>query len=213
MRNMFATYLLVAVSLTCDAADKAADDTKPVTEADTVLAIYVRNLGLASSGKPELVIGIWGDGQVVWSEDRVYGGAPYRSGTVDPKQVAALIARLRKDGVFDNEKLARSNFGPDSKFTSILIKSGKQQLKMESWHELAEDSGKTVATSAGISSLNGRRRYDVLANDKAEYLHYRLVWAEIRASIATLIPDTSTPDNGELLIKSGKISWHELVKE
>ncbi len=208
MRLVITVLLVLAENLVF-----AADDIRPITEADTVLAVYVEDWGLASSGAPKLIMAIWGDGHAVWSEDRILGGAPYRSGQVDREKVASLIARLQKEGLFGNKKLARAHFGPDSQFTSILIKSGKQQLNMQSWHELFEDNGKTVATSHGIEALNGRRRVDVLAAEDSEYLHYRLVWAETRLLISSLVPTTSAPRKGQVLMKAGKMLWRELANE
>src|SRR5262249_39408274 len=142
---------------------------KPITNADTVIAVYTADWGLASSGEPKLVLAIWPDGHTVWSEGRVQGGPPYRSGRIDPEKLSSLLARFERDGAFADKKLSDVNFGFDSKFTVILLKSGKKQLKMQSWHELLEANGKT---DHGIELLGDRRRLDVLRKQPAEYLYY-----------------------------------------
>ena len=84
---------------------------KPITEAETVLAIYTSG-GFRPSVEPRLILAIWGDGRVVWSEDRLQGGSPYRAGQIDAKRLTALVSRLERDGVFADEKLSHANFRP-----------------------------------------------------------------------------------------------------
>jgi len=137
------------------------------------------------------------------------GGPPYRAGRVDPKRVSALLARFERDGLFADESLDRGNFGPDSQFTTVLVKSGKKQVKMCSWHELYEEGGGLVVDQGGVSPLNGRRRLDVLRKAPADYLFYRFVWSETRSRLADLIPCESTAIRGKPVMKAGKLSWQE----
>jgi hypothetical protein len=182
---------------------------KPITGADKVLAIYTEDHGLRSAGKPRLLFAVWGDGRAVWSEDRIRGGAPYRSGQVAPRRLTSLLSRLERDGFFADQKLSRNHFGPDAQFTTILVKSGKKQLKMQSWHELYEAGGKVVATEGGLVPLEGRSRLAVLRKESAEYLHFRLAWSELRASTSALIPSESKAIKGKLLLEEGRLSWQE----
>src|SRR5262249_23558051 len=71
---------------------------------DSVLAVYREDWGLASSGEPAIILVAWPDGHIIWSGDRLKGGAPYRAGHADPKRVTALLARFHKDGLFADEK-------------------------------------------------------------------------------------------------------------
>ncbi len=185
------------------------DSTRPITDADAVVAIYVEDWRLASLGTPKLILVVWGDGHVVWSEDQVNGGAPYRSGQVSAKRVAAMLTQIAKDGAFDDQKLRRPRFGPDSRFTTILVKAEGRELEMQSWHELFEQHGKTVETSAGLEPLSGRRRLDVLRQEPADYLYYRFFWSEIRETVARLIPSENASISGEILMKHGVVSWRE----
>jgi hypothetical protein len=182
---------------------------QPITGADTVLAVYTEDWRLGSSGGPRLVLALWGDGRALWSEDRLRGGAPYRAGRINPKRLTALLSRLERDGFFADEELSRSHFGPDSQFTTILVRSGKKQLKMSSWHELAEAGGTVVATGAGLVPLDGRSRLAALARESAEYLHYRLAWSELRESASSLVPGESRRVEGKLRLKAGNLSWEE----
>jgi hypothetical protein len=189
------------------AAEQAA---QPITDADKVLALYTEDHGLRSAGKPQLILAVWGDGRVLWSEDRLRGGAPYRVGQIAPRRLTSLLSRLERDGFFADPKLSRSHFGPDAQFTTILVKSGKKQLKMQSWHELFEAGGKVVATKAGLVALEGRSRLAVLRKEPADYLHFRLAWSELRDSTSGLILSESKPIKGKLLMEAGRLSWQEV---
>jgi hypothetical protein len=120
-----------------------------------------------------------------------------------------LLARFDKDGLFGNEKLNQAHFGPDSQFITVLIKSGKKQVRMQSWHELYEASGNVAVDQDGASLLDGRRRLDVLRKASAEYLFYRTVWSEARSKLTDLIPSESTPSAGKPFMKAGVLSWQE----
>ena len=86
------------------------------------------------------------------------------------EELSALLSRFDKDGLFADERLNDAKFGPDSRFTTLFIKSGKKQVKMSSWHELMEKSDKLVADHHGAAVLDGRRRLDVLRKTPADYL-------------------------------------------
>jgi hypothetical protein len=126
---------------------------RPITEADSVLAVYREDWGLFSDGSPALIFVAWPDGHVVWSADRLQGGPPYRTADIDPRKVTTLLASFGKDGLFADKNLNRAYWGPDSEFIKVYIKSGKNEVEMESWHELVEVRG-DVATSAGARLLN-----------------------------------------------------------
>jgi hypothetical protein len=188
---------------------EAAESSEPITDANKVLAIYTNDRGLRPAKEPmKLILAIWGDGRIVWSEDSLQGGAPYRSARINPKRVATLLAGLEKGGYFDNPALNRSYFGPDSQFTTIYLKSGKKKLKMQSWHERFEANGKTVMNDRGaIEGLAGRKRLQVLAKLPPEQLFFRLVWAELRAAAVELIPKKGDKTSGGISVKHGVVSW------
>jgi hypothetical protein len=184
---------------------------RPITHANSIVAIYTSDGGgiIPSGEPPNLVVAVWDDGHVVWSDDRLRGGAPYRSGQIDRTRLAAILSGMERDGVFAEKKFSRANVGPDSKFTTIWLKSGKLQLQMRSWHELVEAGGGAVATTSGIEPLRGRRRFDVLRNQPSEYLYYRLAWSEIRGTLLEMIPSESKAVDGKVRMQAGVISWQE----
>ena len=193
--------LLVASSTTL------GDDPRPVTSADRVFAIYTEDWGLRSAGEPKLIFAAWDDGHIVWSDDRLNGGEPYRSATVNPKRFTSAIERLRIIGVFDTPRFNDAKFGPDSQFTTVLIRNGKQKLKMCSWHELFESNGKTIAADHGVTSLSGRSLLSALSDEPSGYLGYRIAWLEIRLAAANLIPASGAETKGRFQMRRAVASW------
>ena len=155
MLRLTLVSLLMATQF-CSAA--IAQEAKSITDAETVVAIYTNDWGLRSSSGPKLIVCLWGDGSIVWSDDKVNGGPPYFTAQVKPEVVSATFKKLLDIGVFDVPRLKQSNFGPDSKFTTILVRTEGKELKMDSWHELYESGGKVVAGEHGLTGLEGKRR-------------------------------------------------------
>jgi hypothetical protein len=208
MRRSTVSALLLGWCASSSPADEPKPAVRPISEADSILAVY-RDLGSRARGGPAVIFVAWPDGRLVWSGDRLNGGAPYRTGRVEPEKVAALLARFEKDGLFADEKLNDAHFGPDSQYTTVLIKSGKHQVKMQSWHELFEESDKHVVDHRGVTSLDGRRRLDVLRKEPGDYLFFRFVWSETRGKLTDLIPGESTPSDGKPVMEAGVLTWQE----
>lgn len=184
-----------------------AQDAKSITDAESVVAIYTNDWGLGASSGPQLVVCLWGDGSIVWSNDNVNGGPPYFTAQVKPKAVSATFKKLVDIGAFDVPRLNQSNFGPDSQFTTILVRTGGKELKMDSWHELYESNGKVVAADHGLTGLAGKKLLPVLAEQSADYLHYRMTWSELRLAAAILIPKSGMETTGAPTMLRGKLSW------
>jgi hypothetical protein len=119
-----------------------------------------------------------------------------------------LLSHLDEDGVFDINNLTQPQFGPDSEVTTIILKLSGKQLKMGSWHELVEDGRRGIVRKTGIVS-DERPRFEVLQEEPQDYLFYRFVWAEIRARALSLIPTSGDILDGEVIRKSGNMSWQE----
>ena len=186
-----------------------AQETKPINEADSVIAIFTDDWGLGSSRGPQLIVSIWGDGSVVWSNDRVNGGPPYFAAQIKPQDVSAALTKLGDLGVFDVPRLNESHFGPDSKFTTILVRTAGKELIMASWHELYEANGSVIAAAHGLTGLGGKKLFPALAEQPADYLHYRMIWLAIRFAAANLIPTSGVETTGVPKMKFGKLSWQQ----
>ena len=207
MKCMLGTILATAcLFFATSNAGSSSDELMPISNAEQVVAVTTNDWGRASDGKPKLVVAVWPDGTIVWSKNWIAGGTPYLKGKIEPTSCSTLLKRLDHDGYFANESLSNAHFGPDSQFTSILIKNESKKLEMQSWHELFELSGKIVCTSGGSTGLKGNR-LESLANDTKEYVHYRLAWAELRLMINQLIPTTGQTTNGDIHMDRGIMSW------
>jgi len=210
-RWLHVCLLVAACAVAASAASELGE--RPITDADEVLAIYTNDLGRGGGrDEPNVILAAWPDGRVVWSADRLEGGPPYREGKIEPEKIADLFKQFDADGLFSDESLNQPNFGPDSSYTSLLVKFGKKQVEMQSWHELYEALGKAVAKRSGLVGLEGRRRLDVLRHEPAEYVGYRFVWSETRGRMMDLIPDESQPSRGQPVMEGGKISWQSRSK-
>jgi hypothetical protein len=207
--NCALALLLLSFSIALAAHEETA--VRPIELADSVLAIYPEDWGRGSRERiPAIILAVWPDGHVVWSKDRVKGGEPYYTGEVDPEDVIGLLSRLEHDGLFADKKLSDPNFGPDSHFTTLLVKSGKKYLRMRSWHEVFEADGETVVSSHGVAGLNGQRRLEALRKEPADYLYYRFVWSETRGRLIDLIPNDGKPVSGKIVTTERGLFWCEL---
>ena len=77
---------------------------------NTVLAIYTEDCGLGSAGEPQLVLAVWGDGRIVWSDDRLHGGSPYHAARIAPVRLHSLLSKFERDGLFAEKSLAQLEF-------------------------------------------------------------------------------------------------------
>ena len=202
--------VLSALVVGACASGLPAREPKPAAEADAVFVIYYLDMGWTGT-PPRTVFAAWQDGRVAWSNDRLRGGPPYRTGKINPDRVTNLVARLEKDGLFDDQKLRRVNAGGDHpRHLTIRVRSGKAVMRMSSWHELVEEDGKYVDIAVRIESLEGRRRLDVLREAPSDYRHFRFVWAETRVRVAELIPAESEPAKGKPVWEVGPVLyWRE----
>lgn len=172
-----------------------ADDTNR-----PVLTIYRFVGGPARAGEVPypIIAALWKDGRIVWSESHIQGGPPYLQGQFAPSQLASLLDKLEGRGVFTNAALARVYFGPDASYTTIAIAEGNRRLRMRSWHELYEQNTNVVATAAGLTSLRGQQRNDVLRQQPLEFRQFRQTWSELREAVDTLIPKNGEAFAGEI---------------
>jgi hypothetical protein len=179
---------------------------RPISEAESVLTVYERGGGLNLAG-PGLILAAWPDGQMIFSADRS-GDPPYRTGRVEPNAMAALADRFEQDGLFADTKL-KGNLGFDARYHTILIRSGKRQVELVSWHEAGEAMGRWVDDGEALCLLDGRRRLEVLRGSKADWLFYRFVWSETRGRLCDLIPAESAPIKGMPVLRDGELYWRE----
>jgi hypothetical protein len=121
-----------------------------------------------------------------------------------------LLRRFKKDRLFDSYSLNDPNFGPGSQFLSVFIKSGDDEIKMMSWHELIDARDDRVATGSGVKFLKDGGRWSELHMESDEqHVFFRLIWAETRTKLTDLIPEKSSPTFGRPYVKDGLLYWRE----
>jgi hypothetical protein len=174
----------------------AAETNAPALIIYTVPSMKIR---LGTNGLP-VVAALWPDGRIVWSQSRTNGGPPYRQGRVVPEKLASLLDTLEREGAFKDPARFRSSVGPDAAYTVIAINDGQRRLRLTSWHELYEQNTNLVVTAAGIGSLHGAKREDLMRDQPEWYLRFRSTWSEIRQAVEALIPKTGEPYEGKIPI-------------
>ena len=148
------------------------------------------NIATGTDPGPFLITAIWEDGRVVWSKDNLRGGQPYYQGKVDRTALQKVLSRIDEAGAFAASWVRRTNFGPDSFCTGMFVVRGPKSFLSHSWHELAEQNPNVVASSSGLTSLQGKSREEFLKTDDKDYLKYRALWGKMRTEVASLIPKT-----------------------
>lgn len=138
-----------------------------------------------------LIFAAWPNGRVVWSDDRLRGGAPYSEGSVEPRLIQDVLSQFESDGVFEKNQVQLTHLGPDLPFTTIVVKKGNSEVSLESSHDVLEATGKFVCTDVGDIPLNGQRRLDVLRKSSADYLSFRLLWSDAQLRFERLIAAAS----------------------
>jgi hypothetical protein len=149
---------------------------------------------------PWLLTAVWPDGRVVWSDDRVEGGRPYRCGHVAAGPVRALVARLdalAADGRVPSEF---HHVGPDYPRQILQFRAPDGRVYgLGSWHELLEAGGGTVMTDRGNIKLRpGETPEQALREHATEpYRRMRRVWAALRRAVSDAVPTAghAAPEN------------------
>ena len=132
-----------------------------------------------------LIVGVWSDGTVIWSDDRSKGGKPYYIGRIPAELVAKLLASLKAVGLF--ELPDAPHFGPDSSYTVIAAQTpdGRRQ-QLGSWHDPPTTRPLLVIGDRGMGVVPpGEPR----PKPSPAYAHFLEVWAESRRLIESVVPE------------------------
>jgi hypothetical protein len=156
-----------------------------------VFAIYEERFGRLSQPGRQIHVAVWHDGCILWRSE-----SGMRRGQVEPSKLVELLQRLHREGVFGDGTVYYGSFGPDSSYEVIDVRTPDRRLTLASWHDLFEKNEKTVATSHGIESLEGRNREAVLAAEPEEYRRFRRIWTEIRSTVQSWVPPDGEPFDG-----------------
>lgn len=115
---------------------------------------------------PHVVLAIYEDGTLIWSEDHVKGGAPYFLTTLPTKSVQEFKTRFFSAGLFKKNASASYCF-VDMNFNDIYLKGPDGYMKMRSSHE--------AIRSEGLTGESGEQ-------------DFRARWSGTKRSLLELIP-------------------------
>lgn len=154
-----------------------------VSHANSVFAIYKEDWRLTAAGTPRLVLVLWANDRIIWSENQVEGGPPYRSAQLRAGTFRRFVSMLQREGRFSEKELRQPHIAWDSAFTTVL----------------ARHNGREILMRFGIEA----------ASPTAKYLHFRSVWDRIRRQAEALIPREGAIVRGEMMSDHGTIFWSD----
>ena len=185
-----ASALLVAVivAVCCDPPIAVLGGNNPISDGNSVIAVYVEDWRLGSDGASKLIVAIWGDGQVVWSEKRELGGPPYRCAVIEKARMSELLSTISDAGYCVNAEVNKPMCGPDEQFSVIFVKREEKLLKMQSSHEIRDALHRIAVRDGATPPARQLRWLDVLSQMSREELFYRVAWKDVRSIIQELVP-------------------------
>ena len=184
-------WLAMQATTAASTSQPAAAATAPAATTRPVAAVWSQtSRPMPPDGESRrLIVGVWGDGTVVWSADRATGGKPYRAGRIEVQRVEQLLAQLKAAAFFEEKR--KYNFGPDASHTVLAAEGGGQHQQLGSWHEPAWDSnGRSVVTELGVVAVAPGEKPP---EPSPEYRKYLDVWAKSRRVIEAVIPQEGQP--------------------
>jgi len=138
-----------------------------------------------------VIVALWRDGRVIWSQDDVCGGPPYFEGNVPEKGVEAFVSKVaRLQVVFKGPEFAYFHAQYEPPWTIMSINSGRHSFQVISAHEHIENGKDRICTMRGIRYLKkGETRESVMAEQPFGYRRCRSAWETIRSSARALVRD------------------------
>jgi hypothetical protein len=122
-----------------------------------------------------LIIGVWSDGTIVWSDNRKTGGPPYLTAAVAPERVQKLLTDLADAGFFD--ETYENYYPPDASHTVLAADSGTRRKRLATWMDLVRP-----ATAAGDKP-----------EPRPHEAHFEQVWTPSRRLIEQVVPSKGQP--------------------
>ena len=99
-----------------------------------------------------LILGLWADGRLVWSEDPIFGGAPYWEHFLDPARVSGVLHAFGR--LFDRWQGDLLEFHPPgASHVELVCQVGGEDRRLASWHESFELNAEMVVTEQGVEAL------------------------------------------------------------
>lgn len=139
-----------------------------------------------------LILGLWADGRLVWSEDPVFGGPPYHEDRLDPARLRDVLRGF--DRLFDRwEGPVLEYHPPGASHVELVCLVGGRDRRLASWHESFERNPEMVVTGMDVERLEGGSRARVLAGLDPDYRRFRVLWRDVRSLMRGLLPVEARP--------------------
>ncbi len=147
-----------------------------------------------SSGR--LILALWNDGTIVWSNNQITGGEPYFLGKINPERIDELKTRTREDGNFKDRALRVVYMPFDSQFTSMtFIDDSGEFIQVASEHEALESAnpGRVYSSRGVLEKEEGDTAIETLRKkDESpyaeQYLRMRIAYDKVKTGLLELIP-------------------------
>jgi len=155
-----------------------------------IAGVYI-DLGRAPFGEKtslKVILLVWGDGRLLWSKDRLFGGPPYFEGKIEKEQIVSLAKKLGQEKLLDPAAIRRQYMYADSKHVFMFLAKGVQAMTMVSGHPLVERDGEYIETPDGGQKLEGKTLSAALAEQPAEYKEFRKQWDAAMKLLLSIIP-------------------------
>lgn len=194
------TFLTIGVALICCHIAYGSDDVPPA------IAVSIEGGGMRLDWQsyPRIIMAVWPDGKIIWSKDPTKGGPPFRVSRIEPAKIQALLKKFEKKSVLQIDEFRHSWVVPDSTYHSIWLSTGAEHLRVKTSHELFESNSNLVVANGYVSSLEGRKREEVITSDTQNFQAFRKLWTDLRTSISRLIPLKGNPLAEPLKLKLAK---------
>lgn len=202
-RTAIFAFSILAITMSCEQSTRTRDalwdayrdwagllGVPPLGEASVAVRLVRSGMSPPRSGEdlsdPRVIVAIWPSGDVVWSGDRVAGGAPYSKGRVDPTDVAR-VSRDVHEAVASVEHRARNV--PDSSYVTIRASVDDEAIELRSWHVGFEQNPKLMASgNGGIAPRAGRAQEEVMAEWTDDYRAFRAAWDRAMRACEAIVP-------------------------
>ncbi len=135
-----------------------------------------------------LIVGVWSDGTVDWSEPRASGAKKFRSAKVSTDRVGKLLHDLQAAQFFT--KIRQSYVGPDSGYTVVAGQTGGKHQCLESWHDPPPKDPNIVIDEKGIYSIKPGEARPEPSDEYKNFLH---VWDRSRRLIEEIVTAQGEP--------------------
>lgn len=171
----------------------------PVETGSSNIPVFAINTLPGSAGLPRtsgIIVVLWQDGRLIWSQNDLCGGPVYYEGKIATTAVAEFLDNLATlQGVFQGTEFWYFQAHYEPPWTIMSFNHGRHTFQVITAHEHIEHGKDRVSTRRGIRYLKkGESKEAVLAEQPLGYRQCRSAWETIRDSARALTGDGKPVD-------------------